>query len=58
MNKEVVKTFICRGNRMAVVMLEGAAHIMPYDEWKSVYGKLHPERWNNSKETVRNRKNV
>ena len=53
MREEVIGDFVCRGNHMVIVRLEHGAHVMTYDEWKSIYGKFHPERWENLK---RNRK--
>lgn len=55
MNKENVKRFLCCGKQMVLVKLENSAHIMDYDEWKKVYGNLHPERWKKSKDK-KNRK--
>lgn len=48
MYKEVIGNFICCGEYMIVVELEHGTHVMSYDEWKSVYGKLHPELWKNN----------
>lgn len=48
MNKEFVSTIICNGNYV-IVEMKNAAHVMPIDEWKNVYGKLHPEMWKNYK---------
>lgn len=45
MDKEIIRSFICQGKYMVVVKLENGVHVMEYDEWKFVYGKLHPERW-------------
>ena len=56
MSKEVIGDFICCGERMVVVELEHGTHVMSYDGWKSVYGKLHPELWKNSKRVRKNRK--
>lgn len=56
MNTEVVGSFICSGKHMIIVKLEHAAHIMPYNEWKSVYGKLHTDRWKNSRNVRENGK--
>lgn len=53
MMEEVIRDFVCRGNHMVIVRLEHGVHVMTYDEWKSIYGKFHPERWENLK---RNRK--
>lgn len=44
MSREVVKHFICCGKQMVIVELENSAHVMTLEEWKRVYGKLHPER--------------
>lgn len=49
MDKEIITSFICCGKYMVIVELEHGTHVMTYDEWRSVYGKLHPERWNNGK---------
>lgn len=56
MSREVVKHFICCGKQMVIVELENSAHVMTLEEWKRVYGKLHPERWENSKGTRKSRK--
>lgn len=45
MNEEVLSIFICGGDYMVIVKLEHGVHVMPMKEWKSVYGRLHPERW-------------
>lgn len=49
MSTEVIRNFICSGKHMIVVKLEHGVRVMPDDEWKTVYGKLHPERWENGK---------
>lgn len=49
MGREIIGDFICCGEYMVIVKLENSAHVMSYDEWKSIYGKLHPERWKNGK---------
>lgn len=49
MREDVIRDFICNGKHMVVVKLEHGVHVMPYEEWKSVYGKLHLERWDNGK---------
>ena len=56
MSKEVIGDFICCGEYMVVVKLEHGTHVMSYDEWKSVYGKLHPELWKNGERVRKNRK--
>ena len=56
MSKEVIGDFICCGEYMVVVELEHGTHVMSYDEWKSVYGKLHLELWKNGKRVIKNRK--
>ena len=56
MSKNVIGDFIYCGKYMVVVKLENAAHVMSYDEWKSIYGKLHPERWKNGKRVEKRRK--
>ena len=56
MVREMIGDFICCGEYMVIVKLENAAHVMSYDEWKSAYGKLHPERWENGERTIKNRK--
>lgn len=49
MEYELIKAFECCGRNMVIVGFENAAHVMPIEEWKSVYGKLHPERWKDGK---------
>lgn len=49
MDKEYVSTIICNGKHYAIVKMENAAHIMPIDEWKRIYGKLHHEMWENNR---------
>ena len=56
MEYEVIKAFECRGKNMVIVRFENAAHIMSIEEWKSVYGKLHSERWNKDRWLRKNRK--
>ena len=56
MSTEVIGDFICCGKYMVVVRLEYTAHVMPYDEWKTVYGKLHPERWENREKNRKKKK--
>ena len=58
MSTEVIGDFICCGVYMVVVRLEYTAHVMPYDEWKTVYGKLHPEKWENNKRARVNRESA
>ena len=45
MKNEIIANFNCFGKRIVVVKLEHGTHVMSYEEWKSVYRKLHPERW-------------
>lgn len=56
MNTEVIDDFVCCGKHMVIVKLEHGAHVMTMDEWKRIYGKLHPERWENGKRVSRKRK--
>ena len=56
MNKEVIASFICCGEYMVVVELEHGTHVMSYNEWRRVYGKLHPELWKSGKRVRINRK--
>lgn len=55
MSEEIIASFICCEKYMVVVKLERGTHVMPYEEWKWVYGQLHPELWENGKK-VRSRK--
>lgn len=55
MDKEYVSTIICNGKHYVIVEMKNAAHVMPADEWKRIYGKLHPEMWENGKR-VRSRR--
>lgn len=32
------------------------AHVMGQDEWRKIYGRNHPERWENGNRVKRNRK--
>ena len=57
MSTEVIGDFVCCGTRMVIVKLEHGVHVMPYGEWRKVYGKLHPERWQN-KERASARKKI
>lgn len=56
MEFKVIKEFECHGKRMFVVKGINSCHVMPWDEWKNVYGQLHPERWENGKRVSKNRK--
>lgn len=56
MKTEVISSFICYGKYMVTVRVGNAVHVMPCDEWKKVYGKLHPERWQNGKRVTKSRK--
>lgn len=42
----VVGKFAINGMDYVVVKMESAVHVMPEMDWKKVYGKLHPEKWN------------
>lgn len=55
MEYELIKVFECCGENIVIVRFENVAHIMPMEEWKSVYGKLHSERWKDSKRIRQNR---
>ncbi len=46
---ELIKVFECNGKEMVIVKVTDAAHVMDKEEWKKVFGKWHPERWNNGK---------
>lgn len=56
MDKEYVSTIICNGEHYVIVEMKNAAHVMSVDEWKRIYGKLHPEMWENGKRARRHRK--
>lgn len=56
MSEEIIASFICCEKYMVVVKLERGTHVMPYEDWKWVYGKLHPELWMKDKKVKRNRK--
>jgi len=45
MDYEVIKVFECNGEGMIIVKVSGAAYVMDKEEWKKVFGKWHPERW-------------
>ena len=53
MREEVIGDFVCGGNHMVIVRLEHGVHVMAYDEWKFIYGRLHHERWENLKGSKR-----
>jgi len=55
MSEEIIASFTCCEKYMVVVKLERGTHVMPYEDWKWVYGKLNPELWENGKK-VRSRK--
>ena len=55
MSKEVIGDFISGNKKMIIVRLEHGTHVMPYEEWKSVYGRLHPDRWNYGRKRKRHR---
>ena len=44
----IVGKFAINGTDYIVVKMESATHVMPEMDWKKVYGKLHPEKWNKS----------
>lgn len=48
---EILGMFECREKQMVIVKIKKVVHVMPYDEWKWVYGKLHPERWDYNTKT-------
>lgn len=48
-NYEVISEFECCGKQMVTVKLNNGTHVMTLDEWKRVYGTLHPERWKNKR---------
>lgn len=49
MDREIIGEFITNGKYMVVVMFNGNAHVMEMDEWKVIWGRNHPERWNRRK---------
>lgn len=49
MNVKIIRDFSCHGKHMVIVKLEQSVHAMSYNEWKSLYGKLYPERWNRNR---------
>lgn len=42
----VTGKFTINGIDWVTVRLENGIHVMPETDWKKIYGKLHPERWN------------
>lgn len=42
---EVIKQFECCEKQMVIVRIGNNVHVMDEDEWKKVYGRNHPERW-------------
>ncbi len=58
MNYELIKEFKCNGKEMVIVKLSGAAHVMDKEEWKKVFGKWHPERWENGKQAKENHREI
>lgn len=53
---ELIKEFECNGKEMIIVKTKGATHVMDKEEWKRVFGKWHPERWENGKQVRLNSK--
>ena len=45
-DREIIGDFITNGKYMVVVMLNGNAHVMEKEEWMSIWGRNHPEKWN------------
>lgn len=41
----VIGNFVVNGTEYVVIKMENAAHVISKSEWKTTYGKLHPERW-------------
>ncbi len=56
MSEEIIASFSCCGKYMVVVKVERGTHVMSYEEWKRVYGQLHPELWKNGKRVRTGRK--
>lgn len=46
---EIISKFECCGENMIIVKLRGNIHVISTEEWKKIYGKNHPERWNKRK---------
>ena len=49
MSEDIIASFSCYGKYMVVAKLEHGTHVIPYEEWKRIYGQLHPELWKNGK---------
>lgn len=43
----VISEFDCRGKQMVTVRIGIAAHVMTIEEWRLVFGRQHPECWEN-----------
>lgn len=56
MSEEIIASFICCEKHMVVVKLEHGTHVIPYEDWKWVYGQLHPELWMKGKKMEKSRK--
>lgn len=46
---EVVGRFDCHGIDMVIIRMGDATHVMSTDDWKKVWGRLHPGRWEKEK---------
>lgn len=53
---KVVEEFLCCGKQMVTVRIGNAAHVMSQEEWRIVYGRNHPERWENGIRVNRKRR--
>lgn len=42
-----INEFECCGKVMVIVRKSNSCHVMTMKEWRKVYGRNHPERWEN-----------
>lgn len=42
-----INEFECCGKDMVVVRGANSCHVMTMKEWRKIYGRNHPERWEN-----------
>lgn len=56
MDREVIGDFITNGKYMVVVLINGNAHVMEKEEWMSIWGRNHMDRWLNPRKN-KNRRN-
>lgn len=55
---EIITEFICCGNNMLVIKFENATLVMSEEDWRWMYGQIHPELWKDGKRVSKRRKTV